>query len=93
VLGVAVLLVVLGALVAAFTLFFLYSRTPAWRGSEVRMATMRLLVVIGPMFGVRLEMPPGERPAVMEPGPDPPEDGGPATMPRRSPPDLERPGL
>jgi hypothetical protein len=73
ILGVAVLLAVLGAMAAAFVAFVLYSRSPAWRSSELRMATMRLLIVIGPMFGVRVDMPPPDRPAVMTPGPDPPE--------------------
>jgi hypothetical protein len=73
ILGVAVLLAVLALMTAAFVAFFLYSRTPAWRSSELRMATMRLLIVIGPMFGVRIDMPPPDRPAVTTPGPDPPE--------------------
>ena len=79
ILGVALLIVILGVMVVAFVAFVLYSRTPAWRSSELRMATMRLLVVIGPMFGVRVEMPPPDRPAVTTPGPDPPEgdDGRP----------------
>ncbi len=62
-----VFLVLLGAFVA----FYLYSRTPAWRTSETRMATMRLLVIIGPMFGARFDNPPPDRPAVMGEGPDP----------------------
>ena len=69
--GAVVLLVVLALLLAGFTAFFLYSRTPAWRSSETRMATMRLLVILGPMFGMRFENPPPDRPAVMGPGPDP----------------------
>ncbi|MDB5114034.1 MAG: hypothetical protein JWL78_1104 [Chloroflexi bacterium] len=67
----AVLLGVLVALLGAFVAFYLYSRTPAWRTSETRMATMRLLVIIGPMFGARFENPPPDRPAVMGEGPDP----------------------
>jgi hypothetical protein len=76
-----ILLIILALLVGGFVAFFLYSRTPAWRSSEVRMATMRLLVIIGPMFGVRVEMPPPDRPAVTTPGPDPPEGGAGAAGP------------
>jgi hypothetical protein len=67
----AVLLLVLAAMVAGFVAFYAYSRTPAWRTSETRMATMRLLVILGPMFGARFENPPPDRPAVTGPGPDP----------------------
>jgi hypothetical protein len=71
----AVLAGVFIALLAAFVAFYLYSRTPAWRTSETRMATMRLLVIIGPMFGARFENPPPDRPAVTgPPGPDEKED-------------------
>jgi hypothetical protein len=71
VIAAAVLLGVFVALLCAFAAFYLYSRTPAWRTSETRMATMRLLVIIGPMFGARFENPPPDRPAVTGPGPDP----------------------
>jgi hypothetical protein len=63
--GAAVMLGILGALVGGFVLFYLYSRTPAWRGSDTRMALMQVLVVIGPMFGMRFDRPPPDRPAVM----------------------------
>jgi hypothetical protein len=72
--GFLVLYALLAALVGGFVAFYLYSRTPAWRSSETRMATMRLMVIIGPMFGMHFEKPPPDRPAVMTPGPDPPED-------------------
>jgi hypothetical protein len=75
VIGVAVLLAVVAVLLAGFVLFFLYSRTPAWRSSDTKMAMMNLLVVIGPMFGMHVDMPPPERPAVMGSGPDPKGDG------------------
>jgi Na+-transporting NADH:ubiquinone oxidoreductase subunit NqrB len=64
---------ILAALVGGFVAFYLYSRTPAWRSSETRMATMRLMVIIGPMFGMHFKKPPPDRPAVMTPGPDPEE--------------------
>ena len=70
---------VLAALLAGFTLFFLYSRTPAWRQSDTKMALMQVLIVVGPMFGMRFDRPPPDRPAVMgglgpdqEPAPDDP---------------------
>jgi len=81
--------IVMAVLVGGFVAFFLYSRTPAWRTSEMRMATMRLLVIIGPMFGVRVEMPPPDRPAVMGPGPDPPGPGGPGAEPAAGRPPTE----
>jgi hypothetical protein len=67
----AVFLLVLAAMLGGFVAFYLYSRSPAWRTSETRMATMRLLVILGPMFGARFENPPPDRPAVMGSGPDP----------------------
>jgi hypothetical protein len=71
--GFLVLYALLAALVGGFVAFYLYSRTPAWRSSETRMATMRLMVIIGPMFGMHFKKPPPDRPAVMTPGPDPEE--------------------
>ena len=71
----AVLVVMLGG----FVLFYLYSRTPAWRQSDTKMALMQVLIVVGPMFGMRFDRPPPDRPAVMgglgpdqEPAPDDP---------------------
>jgi hypothetical protein len=69
--GAAVMLAVLVAMLGGFVLFFLHSRTPAWRTSETKMAMMRMLVIIGPFFGMRFDRPPPDRPAVMGPGPDP----------------------
>ena len=73
------MLAVLAAMLGGFVLFFLYSRTPAWRGSDTRMALMQVLIVVGPMFGMRFDRPPPDRPAVMgglgpdqEPAPDDP---------------------
>jgi hypothetical protein len=70
-LGVIVLLIVFVTLLTGFVAFFFYSRTPAWRTSEVRMATMRLLVILGPFFGFRHEMPEPTPTSVSTPGPDP----------------------
>jgi len=77
--GALVALVFLAVMLGGFVLFFLYSRTPMWRASETRMAMMRMLVIIGPMFGMRFENPPPDRPAVMgglgpdqEPAPEDP---------------------
>lgn len=75
----AIALVVLGTvfllLLGGFVAFFLYSRTPAWRSSEVRMATLRFLAIIGPFFGARVEIPPPTPSAISTPGPDPPPTG------------------
>lgn len=69
--GIVVLTIVFGTLLSGFVAFFLYSRTPAWRTSELRMATMRFLVIIGPFFGARVDMPEPTPTAVSTPGPDP----------------------
>jgi hypothetical protein len=63
--GAAVMLVVLAVMLGGFVLFFLYSRTPAWRQSDTKMALMQVLIVVGPMFGMRFDRPPPDRPAVM----------------------------
>ncbi|HEX6492221.1 MAG TPA: hypothetical protein VF112_01850 [Candidatus Dormibacteraeota bacterium] len=60
-----VMLAILGAMLGGFALFYLYSRTPAWRASDTRMALMQVLIVVGPMFGMRFDRPPPDRPAVM----------------------------
>ena len=77
--GALVLLAILVAMVGGFVLFFLHSRTPAWRASDTRMALVQVLMVVGPMFGMRFDRPPPDRPAVMgglgpdhEPEPDDP---------------------
>jgi hypothetical protein len=59
-------------LLAIFVAFFFYSRTPAWRTSELRMATMRFLFIVGPFFGVHVDMPEPTPTSVSTPGPDPP---------------------
>jgi hypothetical protein len=79
--GGAVMVAVLAALLAGFTLFFLYSRTPAWRQSDTKMALMQVLIVVGPMFGMRFDRPPPDRPAVMGPGPDEPAPDDPRVPP------------
>ena len=73
------MLTVLATMLGGFVLFFLYSRTPAWRQSDTKMALMQVLIVVGPMFGMRFDKPPPDRPAVMgglgpddEPKPDDP---------------------
>ena len=63
--GALVLLAILVAMVGGFVLFYLYSRTPAWRASDTRMALVQVLIVVGPMFGMRFDKPPPDRPAVM----------------------------
>jgi hypothetical protein len=63
--GALVLLVILAVMVGGFFLFYLYSRTPAWRASDTRTALVQVLIVVGPMFGMRFDRPPPDRPAVM----------------------------
>jgi len=69
-LAIIVLGSIAAALLALFGAFFVYSRTPAWRSSELRMSTLRFLVIIGPFFGARVDPPPPERTAISTPGPD-----------------------
>ena len=68
-------------LMAGILAFHRYARSPAWRTSEVRMATMRFLVIIGPFFGARVDMPDPTPTTISTPGPDPPEPRLPAASP------------
>ena len=61
---------VLAVLVAGFIAFYLHSRTPEWGESEVRKSVLRMLVVIGPLWGMRYQEPRPALPAVTTPGVD-----------------------
>ena len=65
--AIVVLSVVFALLVVAFLWFYLYSRTLAWGQSETRQAFLRVMVVIGPMFGVRYREPRPEPPTIATP--------------------------
>jgi len=65
-----VLSAVFVVLLGAFLWFYLYSRTPAWGDSETRKAVLRVLVVIGPAFGMHYRPPRPEPPTISTPGPD-----------------------
>ena len=65
--AIVVLSVVFALLVVAFLWFYLYSRTLAWGQSETRQAFLRVMVVIGPMFGVRYKEPRPEPPTIATP--------------------------
>lgn len=80
---VAIMAAVLVALLAGILAFSRYSRSPAWRTSEVRMATMRFLVIIGPFFGARVDMPDPTPTTISTPGPDPEAADIPGVEPRR----------
>lgn len=69
-LAVVVMAAVLAALVAVFIAFYVHSRTPEWGDSEVRKSVLRMLVVIGPLWGMRYHEPRPELPAVTAPGAD-----------------------
>jgi hypothetical protein len=60
---------ILGVLVAGFVAFYLHSRTLAWGESEVRRSMLRMLVMIGPLWGMRYREPHHELPTVSTPGP------------------------
>jgi hypothetical protein len=73
--AVAILSAIFVALLLGFIVFYRWSRTPAFRESELRWATVRFLMVIGPFFGVHIKPPQPEPPAVLTPGPEAPEEG------------------
>ena len=64
---IIVLAVVFGALLVAFLWFYWYSRTLAWGESETRKAMLRMLIVVGPIFGMHYEKPVPERPTISTP--------------------------
>jgi hypothetical protein len=66
-----VMAAVLAAMVIAFVAFYRHSRTPEWGDSEVRKSVLRMLVVIGPLWGMRYQEPRPTPPAVTAPGVDP----------------------
>ena len=63
---------VLALMLGAFLWFYVYSRTPEWGDSETRKAVLRMLVVIGPVFGMHYKPPRPEPPTISAPGPDEP---------------------
>ncbi len=65
-----VLATILGLLVAGFLAFYVYSRTPEWGESDLRRSVLHMLVVIGPMLGMRYHEPHHEVPVISTPGPD-----------------------
>ena len=69
--ALVVMALVLALLVAAFLWFYLYSRTVAWGQSETRRAMLRMMVVIGPIFGMRYREPRPEPPTISTPARDP----------------------
>ncbi|MFN2581667.1 MAG: hypothetical protein ABR498_02875 [Candidatus Dormibacteria bacterium] len=62
-----VLASVLAVMLIAFLWFYYYSRTPAWGESETRHAMLRMLVVIGPIFGMHYRKPKPEIPTTSTP--------------------------
>jgi hypothetical protein len=61
---------VLSVMLGAFIWFYTYSRTPRWGDSETRKAVLRVLVMIGPVFGMHYRPPRPEPPTISAPGPD-----------------------
>ena len=67
---------ILAVMLGGFLWFYQYSRTPRWGDSETRKAMLRMLVVIGPIFGMHYRPPRPEPPTISTPGPEgdtPPE--------------------
>ena len=72
---IIVLSVVLAVMLGAFLWFYFYSRTLAWGESETRKAMLRMLIVVGPIFGMHYERAEPERPTISTPKlPDEEED-------------------
>jgi hypothetical protein len=67
---VIVLAIVLAVMVIAFVWFYFYSRTLAWGESETRKAMLRMLIVVGPIFGMHYKEPRPEPPTISTPGGD-----------------------
>jgi len=55
--AIVVVAAVFVILLIAFLWFYFYSRTPAWGDSETRKAVLRVLVVVGPIFGMHYREP------------------------------------
>lgn len=75
--AVIVLSGVFTVLVLVFLWFYHYSRTLAWGESEARRTALRIMIVIGPIFGVRYKEPRPEPPTIATPARDeePPDPG------------------
>ena len=67
---VIVLAIVLAVMIIAFAWFYFYSRTLAWGESETRKAVLRMLIVVGPIFGMHYKEPRAEPPTISTPGGD-----------------------
>jgi hypothetical protein len=67
---VIVLAIVLAVMIIAFAWFYFYSRTLAWGESETRKAVLRMLIVVGPIFGMHYKEPRAEPPTISAPGGD-----------------------
>ncbi|MBV9100777.1 MAG: hypothetical protein JOZ46_05660 [Candidatus Dormibacteraeota bacterium] len=66
--AVIVMAAVLAVMVALFLWFYFYSRTLAWGDSETRNAVLRVLMVVGPIFGMHYRPPRPEPPTISTPG-------------------------
>jgi hypothetical protein len=66
---IIILSVVLGVMLLAFLWFYWYSRTLAWGESETRKAFLRMLIVVGPIFGMHYREPHPEHPTIATPKP------------------------
>ena len=68
--AIIVLAIVLVLMVITFLWFYFYSRTLAWGDSETRKAVLRMLIVVGPIFGMHYKEPRPEPPTISAPGGD-----------------------
>ncbi|MFN2569533.1 MAG: hypothetical protein ABR564_08035 [Candidatus Dormibacteria bacterium] len=96
--GELIMVLVALGLLAAFIVFYRYSRTPAWETSETRQALLNVIVAVGPLLGMHYKPPRPPLPGIMTPGPES-ADEDPFPGPEaelRSPPEtphgVDRPG-
>ena len=69
--AVIVMACVLALMLGGFLWFYLYSRTLAWGESDTRKAVLRVLMVMGPIFGMHYKEPRPEIPTISTPAPTP----------------------
>jgi hypothetical protein len=81
--AVIIMASILGVIVVGFVGFYLHSRTLEWGESEVRKSVLRMLVVIGPLWGMRYREPHHDIPTVTAPKGD--GDPGPSSVGLRPP--------
>jgi len=77
VVALIIVIAVFVILLVGFLWFYFYSRTLAWGESETRKAVLRVLIVVGPIFGMHYREPRPEPTTISTPKlPDDDSAGG-----------------